>query len=445
MSHTGNDFPKRRMSRRTFIVAGGAASLAAPAMIGRASAQEARTIRMWTQLSPTGQTGREVVLRKLIKGFQDANPGVTVEVEPQIWHQLSDKFFAAHQTGTAPDVVWLHSPRLVDAIKLGALSDLNALFINGWSKEDVDDLDGRAWRYGQTDGRHYQIMHSVSAIGQFYRVDLFKEAGIDPASLTTWSRFIEAAKKLTVKDDKGTVTRWGFGQAFPGEAANGSTLLNVMLDKDGSIFDDKFRAAWATPTGVEGLKILKSMAEEHQISPRVAPAMSNDDIYDQFNAGRLAMARGSTARLPRAQEALGAEKVSFLPTPSFTEGRYSPTEVVGWSAAVWSGSKHQKLAGDWVAYQSSKEADRLWAMEGGAMPIRRSTIRDNTAFFAAPQNAYLVTAAKMVSETGWFAPPEAGGGFNEGMNRAIQDVLVNNADPMAALKKAEDAFNRRRK
>lgn len=445
MSYNGTNSTKRRISRRTFIIAGSAAGLAAPAMIGQVGAQEARTIRMWTQLSATGKTGREIVLSKLIKGFQAANPGVTVEVEPQIWHQISDKFLAAHQTGTAPDVVWLHSPRLADAIKLGALSDLNALFIKDWSKDDVDDLDGRAWRYGQSDGRQYQIMHSISAVGQFYRVDLFKEAGIDPASLTTWSRFIEAAKKLTVKDDKGTVTRWGFGQAFPGEAANGSTLLNVMLDKDGTIFDDKFRAAWATPAGVEGLRILKSMAEEHQISPRVGPAMSNDDIYDQFNAGRLAMARGSTARLPRAQDALGAEKVSFLPTPSFTEGRYSPTEVVGWSAAVWSGSKHQKLAGAWVAYQSSKEADRLWATEGGAMPIRKSTIRDNAAFFAAPQNAYLVTAAKMVSETGWFAPPEAGGGFNEGMNRAIQDVLVNNADPMAALKKAEDAFNRRRK
>src|SRR5690606_2137828 len=101
----------------------------------------AQTIRMWTFLNPEGKTGRELVLKKLITGFEAANPGVKIQVEPQVFQQMSDKFFAAHQTKTAPDVIWVHSTRVIDAIKLGSIANLNELIFNKWPKEEIDDID----------------------------------------------------------------------------------------------------------------------------------------------------------------------------------------------------------------------------------------------------------------------------------------------------------------
>src|SRR6478609_1839287 len=139
------------------------------------------TLRVWGQLNPNSTADpRERVLKKLIGEFEAANPGVKIEVEPQVWQQLSDKFFAAHQTNTAPDVVWVYSPRVVEAVNMGALANLDELFVKNWSQADKDDVDGSFWRLGAKPNAHYQITHSASSAGTFYRVDLFKEAGIDP-------------------------------------------------------------------------------------------------------------------------------------------------------------------------------------------------------------------------------------------------------------------------
>ena len=414
----------------------------AAAMVIVAHSASAQTIRMWTFLDPGGKTGREVVLKKLIERFEAANPGVKIQVEPQVWQQMSSKFMAAHQTGSAPDVAWVHSPRVIEAIKLGALANLDELFVKTWSKEDIDDIDGTFWRHGATPNAHYHIVHSRSSVGQFYRADLFKEAGIDPKSLTTWDKFIAAAQKLMVRDANGNVTRWGFGQTFTIEGANSSVLFNVLLDKQKQIFDDKGRATWATPAGVEGLTLQTDMVRKHKITPDGAVNTKSDDLYDQFNAGRIAIIRGASARLPNAMTALGAEKVGYLSTPSFTEGKYSPTEAVGFSVGVWSGSKSKELAGKWVEFISSREADALWTMEGRVVPIRKSTIKNNEAFFTNPNNAYLAAVSAEMIEYGWFAPENAAAGWNEEFNRAAQDVLVNNADPKAALQKVEAAYNR---
>lgn len=402
----------------------------------------AQTIRMWSFLNPEAKSGREIVLKKLIQNFEAANPGVKVLVEVQVWQQMSEKFLAAHQTGTAPDVMWVHSSRLVDAVKAGSLASFEELFLKNWTKDDIADVDGPFWNHGASPNAHYQFMHSRSVAGQFYRIDLFKEAGIDPASLTTWPKFIEAAQKLTVKDANGSVTRWGFGQALSAEAAFNPVVFSVILDKDKAAFDQQGRALWATPSGIEGLNLQVDMVRKFKITPESAVSMRSDDLYDQFNAGRMAMIRGAAARIPRSMQVLGAEKVGYLPTPSFTNGKTSPTEVLGWSLGVWSKSSQKTLAGKLVEYMSSKEADTMWVMEGGVVPMRKSTVTNNPEFFAKPENAYLVAIAKEMTEAGWLAPAGVGAGWNEELNKAAQDVLTNNTDPKAALQKAEVAFNR---
>jgi multiple sugar transport system substrate-binding protein len=435
------------MATGSFWRTGTLAALALAAGVAFAAQDAmAQTIRMWTFLDPaSGKDPREKVLKTLIDQFEAANPGVKIVVEPQVWQQMTDKFFAAHQTGTAPDVMWVHLRRVPDAIKLGALANLDTLFVKNWSKEDIADIDGSFWRFGATPTAHYTIVHSRSTVGQFYRADLFKEAGIDPKSLTTWDKFIAAAQKLTVRDASGNTTRWGFGQAYAIDGANNSVGFSVMLDRTGKIFDDKNRAMWATPAGVEGLKLQTDMIRQYKITQPSAVSEKNDDLYDQFNAGRFAIIRGASARIPRAMQALGPDKVGFLPTPSFTEGKFSPAEVAGWAVSVWSKTKYPELAGKFVEFISSKQADKLWVTQAGAVPIRKSTIKDNAAFFADPKNAYLVDVAASMLDAGWFPPEGAGAGWNEELNRAAQDVLTNNTDIKAALQKAETAYNRANK
>jgi len=408
------------------------------------SAQADTTLRIWSFLDPAGQSGREKVLKKLIEGFEAQNPGVKIRVEPQAWQQLADKFLTAHSLKTAPDVMWVRHTRLLEIIQSGALANLDDLFVKKWSPEEQADFKGAMWDYGAKPGAHYQIMHHRFITGTFYRTDLFKAAGIDPKSLTTWDKFIAAAQKLTEKDASGNVVRWGYLQAYPTDGANLPVMGNVLLDEQGNLFDAKGGANWATPVGLKGMNLQLDFIRKHGISPETAISMNDDDMYDQFNAGRAAMIHGGVARLPAAQAKLGRENVGFLRTPSFTEGRYSPGEMGGWAIAVWSGSPNLALAGKWLEYISSPAADELWVKEAGMIPVRQSTITKSPEFFAKPENAYLVTAFEEM-KSGWIQPEGAVGGFQDDLDRAAQEIFVNRADPMAALKKTQDAYNKRRR
>jgi multiple sugar transport system substrate-binding protein len=399
------------------------------------------TIRMWTFLDPAGNTPREKVLRELIDSFEAENPGVKIVVEPQVWQQLTDKFLAATQTDTAPDVVWIHHTRIIEAIRLGVLANLNELFAKDWSADDFNDVDDALWRFGATPDAHYHLMLSRSMRGQFYRVDLFEKAGIDPKSLTSWDKFTDAAQKLTEKDANGNVVRWGYGQSFPTQGANSPLMSNVLLDLQGHLFDEEGRADWATPEGVQALTHELDMITKHGVTPDTAISMKDDDVYDQFNAGRMAIIRGGTARVPRAIAALGVGNVGYLRTPSMKGDGYARAELIGWAVAVWNGSRNVELAGKWLDHLTNRKADTLWATEAGMIPIRKSTVANNPEFFSRPENAYLAVAAEEV-ENGWLPPEGVPGGYNDALNRAAQDVLVNGMDPMEALQKAEDEFNR---
>lgn len=433
-----------KITRRSAVA--GMIGLAAAGLRPR-PARAATTIRMWTFLDPVkGKSARDIVLKKLLDKFHAENPSVTVVVEPQNWQQMSEKFFAAHQTGTAPDIPWIFTSRLQGAVKLGSLANLDDLFVGRWSQADKEDIDGPVWRFGATPTAHYQLANSVAIFGQLYRADLFKEAGIDAKTISTWDQFIEASKKLEKKDESGKTVRWGFGQPNAGLTGTPTVVASVLLEQDGRLFDEKLRAVWSTPAGVKGLQLEADMVRKYNIMPETMITMDFEEAMEYFLAGRIAMVRVAATRWLQGVGRFGPGSMGYLPTPSFTEGKHSPSEISSWHYGVWSGSKNQELAGKVVEYMASKEADVLWTTIGGQLPNRKSTILENREFFAEPNNALLLAAAEDTRKNGWLPPPGAGeGGWNEAFNTAFQDVIINNADPKAALQKAETAFNRMRR
>ena len=66
-------------------------------------------LRVWTFLDPNKETdGRCQSLAQLIKMYEEKYPDVKIVVEPQQWDTMSAKFFAAHMTGDAPDIIWIN-------------------------------------------------------------------------------------------------------------------------------------------------------------------------------------------------------------------------------------------------------------------------------------------------------------------------------------------------
>src|SRR5690606_588984 len=128
---------------------------------------------------------------------------------------------------------------------------LNDLFINNWSPEQIADHAGAYWDLTNIDGVQHALFTSRNYISILYRKDLFEAAGIDPASITDWDKFVEVASKLTEKDANGQVTRYGFVQGFSENQADPPMMIPYMLGKGGDLFNADGTAHFASPEGVE--------------------------------------------------------------------------------------------------------------------------------------------------------------------------------------------------
>ncbi len=428
------------ITRRASVLAGlGAAVL--PAFAARAQTQ---SIRMWTFLNPTGNAPREKALAAIIALFEQANPGAKVVVEPQIWDQMTPKFLAAAQQGNAPDVIWVITDLLGDAIRSAQLADLRPLFINGWSAARLADNAGPYWDLCTDQGRQFCMFTSRNYISLFYRKDLFAAAGIDPESLTTWPLFIEAAKKLMERDAAGNVTRWGFAQGWSEAQPDPQLVVTYLVARQGSLFDANGRARFATPAGIEGLTLMTDMVTRYQISSRQVVSWTVDDVIEQFSAGRAAIASGASVRFSGLLPRMGADRIGFMLLPGVGDKPHSPAVMAGWAVAAWAKSRNLGLAGKFVEFMSGPEADKLWVTMGGQTPGLASTPAALPEFFADPANAFLKVAAQGSASAGWLAPISFGvGGYRQVLNKAAQEVVINGVTPKAALERAERDFNRR--
>ena len=426
----------RRSMTAVAVTLGLLAALPAPAVAET-------TLRMWTFLNPAGTAPREKALAEIIRQFEAENSGVKIAVEPQVWDQMTPKFLAAHRAGTAPDLVWVVTDLLGDALKSGALADLNPLFLDTWPSADIEERKDGYWtRCAQSDKVHC-LFHSRNYYGVIYRTDVLREAGVDPASLTDGDAFIAAARKLTVKDAAGNVTRWGFGQQFSEDRADSQMMTSIMLARQGDLFHADGRAAWANPVGAEALRVQTDMVTKHGVTPPQVVTWSAEDLYEQFAAGRLAMFTGAVVRISTMQAKVGKENVGFMIWPGVDGKPHAPGIMAGWAVGVWSGGKSQELAGRFLEFMSTGERDRLWVQVGGQLPSAPSTLAAMPEFMARPENAYLATAARGVKEFGWIVPVEFGvGGYRQALNKAAQDVIVGGVAPLAALEEAERRFNR---
>lgn len=431
-------------TRRT-VVAGAAGMAAAVTVSKLGFAQSATTLRMWTFLNPTGNAPREKALAQIIADFEKANPNVKIVVEPQVFDQMTPKFMAAARQGNAPDVIWASTDLLGDAIKSGVLADLNPMFINKWSDAQKKDHAGAYWDQCAVDGKHYCLFQSRNYIGMLFRADLFKEAGIDATKLTSWPIFIEAAQKLTTRDAQGQITRYGFGQAWSENQADPQLVATYLLAKHGTLFDTNGKARFATAAGIEGLTLQTDMVTKHNVTPRQAATWTVDDLYEQFASGRVATATGASVRVSTVQAKMGKDKVGFMLYPGVVEGKpHSPAVMAGWATGVWSGGRNREIAARFVEYMASAEADAHWVTTGGQTPVLASTPTRLPEFFAKPENEYLKVASLGSSTAGWMAPVAFGvGGYRQVLNKAAQEVVINNASPKTALEAAEAEFNRR--
>lgn len=396
------------------------------------SVATATTVRMWTFLDPANTTnGRSVALTKMIKTYEAAHKGVTVKVEPQDYNIMTAKFLAATSSGDAPDIIWCSRDELPGVLNAEALEPLENLFLGDWSKSDIADIDDGYYKYGERDGKHYTLALSKNTVVLYYRADLFKAANLKVP--TTLDELVSCAKALTGKDENTGISRYGLGQSFSTESSDSQIIANMILAKQGDLFNKDGTANWNTAAGKEALDWTTNCINLG-ITPKESANTSNEDLFTEFEAGKYAMVAGGGVRCSaiKAAASCGADAVQITAIP----GNVSVLD--GWFAGVWSGSKNKKLAGEFLETMYSPESDLLWVKDGGQAPVRKSTLSKITI---DDSNKYLSVLSDTFSN-GWFPNnTKAFSGWKFDLNAAVQDVLVSGSTSEKALAKTAEKFN----
>lgn len=404
-----------------------------------ADVQKDVNLRMWTFLDPANPTNaRAEVLADLIAEFEAANPGVTVTVEPQDYTMLSSKFFAAHQTGEAPDIIMIMPVDLGEAMSIGCLEPLENMFMSEWSEAEIADYSNAIFNSTDDAGLHYCFPMFMNLYSIMYRSDLFEAKGIEP-NFETWEELFEAAKELTYVDENGNQI-YGLGSAYSLETTEPQNFLSLsLISQEGSMFtEDGQPNNWSGEVGQAALQTQIDMIDEWGITPASAVSISYEELYNNFEAGQYAMMFTSSVRVPTVQ-GLTTFDPSYVQLMPYPEDDLAV--LAGWCLGVWSGSENKDLAGQFIELCASAEADEQWVTRATQIPMRTSTLENNAEFFAKPENAWLATAAQIKANTSWVFPTAfTTTGVNEDIQNAMLLAYVDGYSVEDALKQVEEDF-----
>lgn len=361
-----------RPTRRTVTGLGAAAALGLLAACGRPDAESGGgTAASAEPIAEGAATGSLTVwamgaegekLPELLKGFQEQNPEVTVEVTPVPWDSAHDKFTSAIAAGTAPDVAQVGSTWMAEFVGLDALEPTP-------SEIATDDYFAGALDSVTVDETVYGVPWYVETRVVFYRKDLAEEAGITEPP-TDWDGLVALAQAYQEQAD----ATWGISLQ-PGGTGSWQTVMPLIWSNGGNVVDEAGGAfTFESPQNEEALAYYQSYFTDGIANPAPADGTTEQD----FVSGAVPMFI-SGPWMMSAVEAVGgegfADKYGVFTMPVKESGS---SFLGGANLGVFQGTKNRDAAWKLVQYLSTPEVQVEWFAQSTDLPALQQGWEDES-------------------------------------------------------------------
>ncbi len=139
----------------------------------------------------------------------------------------------------------------------------------------------------QRDGQLYALPDRSGAMVLYYNKDLFDAAGIEyPTADWKWDDLLSAAKAMTVRDEAGNVSQWGFAVVdwWP-------HWMSFMYQNGGGVLDAEGRPMVDAEANIEAVQFFNDLVFKDQVAPSPEVYANLGDIGPDvlFAQGKLAM------------------------------------------------------------------------------------------------------------------------------------------------------------
>ena len=392
-------------------------SMSAPANAAK------QTLTIWA----TGGDADAAVMKAAGKAFEDANPGVTVDVQAISWGDGYAKVLAAAAAKKGPDIFTGGLSWGISAGNKGALADLRTLGVASYVQPKVPAQIYKAL-VGYKSTKVYAVPFDLTLMMMFYDKNTLSKAGITAAPKTI-DDFNAAAAKLKAAGVATPVyNEWG--------NADWLGFFSWLYSMGGSLYDATCKVTINNAKGVAALNQYKKLYTDGGApKPGVADWSMNDNLkkgtYGIGFSGNFQASSFYTyykdytdwnaAPVPAAA---GSKSVAFI------GGR-------GISIMGYASKTQQALSAKFIKTLYDRSVVRQMNLVGAAQnAIFLSPVISNADTIDAYPAAVLATIKSQLADAQ--GPPNCNGWEDSqaGVTTALQSFLFGSATAQAALDEA---------
>ena len=393
-------------------------------------------------------------IQKLARRFNDSQSEVKVKLAFQgEVNEMMAKLVASLRGGDLPTIVYMNEANTQRFIDSGAATPLQE-FIDQ-ENYDLSDLDKKAVEYYTLDGKLWAMPFGMIVPLLYYNKIPFREVGLDPEKPPKdIEELRQASEKLVKRDSNGNLTRTGLAIDLT------AWHLDLVLQEHGDLYADNEngRAGRATevlfngPTGQAFFQWWRDMVKD-DLAINVGRNLTGADTFLTMGTGSTAMTVGSSSALRSVVDVLegGLAQTQVDLAVANQPGVPGGTGLPGiYSRALWILKSHpeeeQQAAWKFIKWLMEPEQQAEWYAGSGFLPVSISAyelppakeIEAKYPQFKIAADLYLATSSSP-APLGPLLGPQLD--VSELINRAIEEMLVGDKDPIDAINDAAKDAN----
>lgn len=287
---------------------------------------------------------------KVIKAFEQANPGITINFKPFKATEYNTILNTALQSDSGPDILQLrpYAPGIALA-EAGYLEPLDGLKgLGKFSSESLAAATGK-------DGKIYGVPLSLNSTQIYYNKSLFEQYGL--AEPKSWSELLQIARTL----QEHGVTPFAFGSK-EGWLLSLSHGVIAPGAYNGNAFVEKLLKGETDLTALEFVTSVQRMKELTPYFPENFTGLELNDLRAMFATEKAAMFINGSFELEGIRKLNPDLKIDFFPMPT-DDGKQVITTWVDGSYGVNAKSRHKAEALKFMEFMASQQFGEIFANE----------------------------------------------------------------------------------
>ena len=371
----------------------------------------------------TGDSGEGLAPhQEIIRRFEEANPDITVQLEPVSGSDYYARLLTQIAAGDAPDIMNIGDdavPQFVDAEAFLPLDD----FIAGEDGLDTSIYLPGLLEPGQWEGQQWFLPKDYSPMAVYYNKAIFDEYGVPyPEAGWTWDDLVDVATQLTVDTDgDGTTDIWGL--QLPGPWTTGfeywvGAAGGSLISEDG----ESFVGFMDSPETTAAVQLYQDLYHTYKVSPPPADMSAWGGGNSEFNNAQAAMMifgrwfQGGFLENPNID-------LGLVGTPA---GAVDANVLFWGGFGIFSGTEHPEAAWRFLKFYAGEEGAEVWL--ANALPAVTSVAEEAGLSEDPIEGVWLNELERLVPRAYVFTP-YWGQAADPALRRVLENVIL---DPEAS-------------